>query len=56
MTEPERCPGNELNKNLQAVTVKCKKCGKENEIFKDELNKTQRCTACNALLDTKNIA
>ena len=52
MTEPARCPGNELNKSLKVINVECSKCGKENEIFGDELNKTQRCQNCNTELDT----
>ena len=56
MTETTRCPGNELNKNLKVFTVKCQKCGKENEIFADEINKAQKCSACNAVLDVSGIA
>jgi len=52
MTEAQRCPGNELNKNLQTCICKCLVCDKENEIFSDELNKAQKCIACGVALDT----
>ncbi len=52
MTDTQRCPGKELNKTLQSYICKCPECGKENEIFSDELNKTQKCTACGVVLDT----
>lgn len=55
MTEATRCPGNELNKNLQVYNVKCAKCGADNEIFADELNKKHKCTKCGADLDTSNL-
>ena len=36
--ESQRCPGNELNKSLTTYTCDCPSCGKENEIFGDEMN------------------
>ncbi|MBU0995239.1 MAG: hypothetical protein KJ737_22310 [Proteobacteria bacterium] len=52
MTTTARCPGNELNKSVQTLSCKCPSCGKENEIFSDELNKKHTCTACGKKLDT----
>lgn len=46
-----RCPGNELNKSLSTSICVCASCGKENEIFADEMNKKHSCTACGAALD-----
>ncbi len=56
MTDTQRCPGNELNKNMQTYSCKCSECGKETEIFSDELNKSQKCTACGVELDTSQCA
>ena len=55
MTELTRCPGNELNKNLQVINIECQECGKDNEIFGDELNKTQTCTKCSSELDISSV-
>lgn len=56
MTEATRCPGNELNKSVQMINVKCGKCGKENEIFADEVGKAHKCTSCGAELDLSNVS
>lgn len=46
-----RCPGNELNKTLSTIDVKCASCGTMNEIFADEANKAHKCTNCGAALE-----
>lgn len=51
-----RCPGNELNKNLNIFSCTCDSCGKDNEIFADEVNKSQKCSGCGAVLDTSKCA
>lgn len=51
METTQRCPGNELNKSLTVYTCECPSCGKENEIFSDELKKARKCSACGAELD-----
>lgn len=52
-TENQHCPGFEANKTLSAVKVRCPQCGKEWEIFSDELEKNVKCSACNVMLDPK---
>ena len=49
----QHCPGFESNKTLNAVKIKCPECGKEWEIFSDELTKQVKCSACNATFDPK---
>lgn len=49
--EQQHCPGFESNKSLSAVTVKCPDCGKEIEIFSDELTKQIKCSECGSLFD-----
>ncbi len=44
----QHCPGFESNKSLSEVKITCPECGKEMEIFSDELEKTIICKACNA--------
>ena len=56
MTDTTRCPGNELNKSLEIIRVDCPKCGKENEIFGDEVGKIQKCTGCKAELDLSQVS
>ena len=51
--EKQHCPGFEANKTLSEVKVKCPACGKETEIFADELGKTIKCSACGASIETK---
>jgi ribosomal protein S27E len=54
MTEQnQHCPGFEANKKLAEVKVKCPACGKEMEVFSDELGKTIKCSACGAAIETK---
>jgi hypothetical protein len=47
---PQHCPGFQANKNLKSFMCKCEACGKEKEIFSDEMNREQFC-ACGAKLD-----
>lgn len=49
----QHCPGFESNKSLSEVKIKCPECGKEWGIFSDELEKTAKCSACNATFDPK---
>ena len=56
MATTQRCPGNELNKSLQTYSCKCPSCGKENEVFADELNKPRKCSSCGKDLDTSKCA
>lgn len=52
MSTLDRCPGNELNKSLAVLSCKCDACGKENEVFADEVSKTVKCSSCGEPLDT----
>jgi hypothetical protein len=47
---PQHCPGFQANKNLKSFMCKCDSCGKEKEIFSDEMDREQLC-ACGAKLD-----
>jgi len=47
------CPGFEANKSLSEVKVKCPECGKEWEIFSDEVDKSLKCSACGAMVDAR---
>jgi ribosomal protein S27E len=47
------CPGFESNKTLSSCNVKCPECGKEWEIFSDEVDKSAKCPACGASVDAK---
>jgi ribosomal protein S27E len=49
----QHCPGFENNKSLSAVNVKCPECGKEIELFSDELEKTVKCPECKVAFDPK---
>lgn len=49
----QHCPGFEANKTLGEVKIKCPTCGKEWEIFSDELEKTIKCSSCKASFDPK---
>jgi len=46
MTTPQHCPGFEQFKDLKSFTCQCPECGKDNEIFSDEFDKTHKCTSC----------
>jgi DNA-directed RNA polymerase subunit RPC12/RpoP len=50
------CPGFESNKALSEVKVKCSACGKEWEIFSDELEKSVKCPDCGVTVDAKTCA
>ncbi len=49
----QHCPGFEANKALNEVKVVCPECGKEMELFSDELEKHVKCPACKASFDPK---
>lgn len=49
----QHCPGFESNKTLNEVKIKCPTCGKESEVFADELKKDAKCSACGASFDPK---
>ena len=51
MSTPQHCPGFEQLKDLKSFTCKCPACGKENEIFADEFDRTHKCTACGKIID-----
>ncbi len=55
MTTLDRCPGNELNKSVSIFNIACKSCGKENEVFADEIKKSVKCTVCGEFLDTSEF-
>lgn len=48
------CPGFESNKSLSEVKVKCPECGKEWEVFSDEVDKIVKCKECGASVDPKS--
>lgn len=50
----QHCPGFEANKSLSEVKVKCPACGKEFEIFSDELEKKIKCAACSEVFEAKS--
>jgi len=57
MNTPMHCPGLQAHKSLSAFTCKCSNCGKEKEIFSDELDRPHVCPRCNEPLDlTRCIA
>ncbi len=49
----QHCPGFETNKTLSEVKVTCPECGKELELFSDELEKNVKCPACKVSFDPK---
>jgi len=51
---PNQCPGFESNKSLSEVTIRCPQCGKEIDIFSDELDKQHKCPACAAQIDPRS--
>lgn len=52
ITKPQSCPGLEQHKSLSSYEGKCLDCGKEVEIFSDELHKPRSCPGCKKPLDT----
>lgn len=46
MTTFKHCPGHEPWKNLSSFICTCSNCGKEHEIFSDELNRKHICKEC----------
>ena len=55
MKEPQRCPGNDIQKTFKIFSVTCKKCGEENEVYSDELYKKQNCSKCKKELDLSGL-
>jgi uncharacterized protein (DUF983 family) len=49
----QHCPGFEANKALAEIKLRCPACGKEWEIFSDELEKKTKCAACGAAIEPK---
>lgn len=49
----QHCPGFESNKSLTSVNVTCPKCGKEVEVFSDEMEKSITCPECKVSFDPK---
>ena len=54
MDSPQHCPGLESNKSLKTYMCKCSGCGKETEVFSDELEKKQTCGNCGIALDVSH--
>ena len=52
----QHCPGFESNKALNEVKIKCPTCGKEWEVFSDEVKKDAKCSACGATFDPKTCS
>ena len=46
MATQRHCPGFEKLKSLDAFTCKCPNCGKEMEVFSDELDRKHVCPEC----------
>jgi uncharacterized protein (DUF983 family) len=51
MTTPQHCPGHEQFKNLSSFYCRCPNCGKEHEIFSDELSRKHTCKSCGRDID-----
>jgi ribosomal protein S27E len=51
MTSSTHCPGFNDLQNLKAFVCKCPDCGKEKEIFSDEVNRPHKCSGCGKELD-----
>ncbi len=47
----QHCPGFESNKTLAEIKIKCPECGRESEIFSDEMDKKITCAGCKTQLD-----
>ena len=45
------CPGFETYKHLKSFSCKCSECGKEKEIFSDEMEKKHTCKGCGKKMD-----
>ncbi len=55
MEDKQRCPGSDIQKTFKILTLTCKDCGEENEVYTDELNKQQFCTKCKKELDLSEL-
>ncbi len=51
MSTPAHCPGFESLRNLSSFMCNCPKCGKKNEIFSDEFNRSHNCSSCGEPID-----
>jgi len=51
MSTPMHCPGYQELKNLKSFVCKCPECGKEKEIFSDEVNRSHTCSGCGKDID-----
>ncbi len=51
MNTPRHCPGWESLKTLKSFECRCPECGKEIEIFSDEVDKTRVCPGCRKGID-----
>jgi hypothetical protein len=51
MDTTQHCPGLEDIKNLKSFICICSNCGKEKEIFSDELIRQHICSGCDKELD-----
>ena len=51
METPQHCPGFEALRELESFLCSCPECGKEIEIFSDELNKKHICQKCGKQID-----
>ena len=49
----QHCAGYSAFKDLSSVMLKCPHCGKEKEVFTDELKKPQVCKACGKEIDVE---
>ena len=47
----QHCPGFESNKSLSEINLKCPDCGKEFEVFSDEVDKKAKCPECGSTVD-----
>lgn len=50
-TTPRHCPGFEQFKNLSSFMCKCPECGREVEIFSDEVDRPRNCPKCGKPMD-----
>jgi uncharacterized protein (DUF983 family) len=51
MSTSSHCPGFIELKHLKTFACKCPRCGKEKDIFSDELHRIHRCAACGKEID-----
>ncbi|MGD9041113.1 MAG: hypothetical protein PVH82_15830 [Desulfobacteraceae bacterium] len=51
METPQHCPGFETLRELESFLCTCPECGKEIEVFSDELKKKHICPKCGKQID-----